>query len=73
MRVARVVSHLRQTCSGYKVLLVCHGNIMWGFRITLEKYVFWLRKPDSSSLAKRALISLPFRCALASSRPNSSA
>ncbi|ELR18230.1 phosphoglycerate mutase family protein [Acanthamoeba castellanii str. Neff] len=36
MRVARVVSHLRQTCSGYKVLLVCHGNIMWGFRITLE-------------------------------------
>jgi broad specificity phosphatase PhoE len=36
MRVARVISHLRQTCSGYKVLLVCHGNIMWGFRISLE-------------------------------------
>jgi NAD+ kinase len=51
MRVARVVSHLRQTCSGYKVLLVCHGNIMWGFRITLEKYV---SPAQTSSLAEPA-------------------
>lgn len=36
LRVGRVLSELRNECSGFKVVCVCHGNIMWGFRLLIE-------------------------------------
>jgi len=37
LRVDRVLTSLRESCAGFKVVLVCHGNIMCAFRIRLEK------------------------------------
>jgi len=36
LRVARVIDQLRLTCAGFKVLVVCHGDIMRGFMALLE-------------------------------------
>jgi len=36
LRVNRVLSELRVQCSGFKVIIVAHGNIMWGFRLCIE-------------------------------------
>jgi len=36
LRVHRVLSELRNECSGFKVICVCHGNILWGFRLCIE-------------------------------------
>jgi len=36
LRVNRVLSELRTGCSGFKVIMVCHGNIIWGFRLCIE-------------------------------------
>jgi len=36
LRVNRVLSELRNDCSGFKVVAVCHGNMMWGFRLCIE-------------------------------------
>ncbi|KAL6059647.1 phosphoglycerate mutase (2,3-diphosphoglycerate-dependent) [Balamuthia mandrillaris] len=46
LRVNRVISQLRRSCSGFKVIAVCHGNIMWGFRICIEK----LKQPEYREL-----------------------
>lgn len=37
LRVDRVLTQLRESCSGFRVVLVCHGNIMLAFRIRLER------------------------------------
>eukprot|EP00029_Vermamoeba_vermiformis_P012741 TRINITY_DN7702_c0_g1_i1.p1 TRINITY_DN7702_c0_g1~~TRINITY_DN7702_c0_g1_i1.p1 ORF type:complete len:299 (-),score=101.36 TRINITY_DN7702_c0_g1_i1:13-909(-) len=37
LRVDRVLTQLREGCSGFRVVLVCHGNIMLAFRIRLER------------------------------------
>jgi broad specificity phosphatase PhoE len=37
LRCDRVMSQLSQKCSGYKVIIVCHGNIMLAFKIRLER------------------------------------
>eukprot|EP01087_Luapelamoeba_hula_P002912 TRINITY_DN1273_c0_g1_i1.p1 TRINITY_DN1273_c0_g1~~TRINITY_DN1273_c0_g1_i1.p1 ORF type:complete len:292 (-),score=43.11 TRINITY_DN1273_c0_g1_i1:26-901(-) len=36
LRVNRVLSELRNECPGFKVVCVCHGNMMWGFRLCIE-------------------------------------
>jgi len=36
LRVSRVIGELRAHCAGFKVIVVCHGNIMWGFRLCIE-------------------------------------
>jgi len=37
LRVDRVLTSLRESCAGFKVVLVCHGNIMCAFRIRTER------------------------------------
>ena len=32
-----VIHSLKTSCSGFRVLMVCHGNIMAGFRVRLER------------------------------------
>jgi len=36
LRVNRIISQLRRDCSGFKVILVAHGNIIMGFRVCIE-------------------------------------
>jgi len=36
LRVNRVLSELRISCAGFKVILVAHGNMIWGFRLCIE-------------------------------------
>jgi len=36
LRVNHVLSELRSHCAGFKVIAVCHGNMMWGFRLCIE-------------------------------------
>jgi len=37
MRVHRVLSKLMRSCSGFKILAVSHGNMIWAFRICIEQ------------------------------------
>jgi len=37
LRVEKFLTTLRSSCSGFRVLVVCHGNIMVGFRVRLER------------------------------------
>jgi broad specificity phosphatase PhoE len=37
LRVERYLEILRHSCGGFKVIAVCHGNIMRAFRIRLER------------------------------------
>jgi len=37
LRVDRVINQLQEAASGFRVLIVCHGNIMLAFRIRLER------------------------------------
>jgi len=37
LRVEAWLSHLRQSCSGFRVICVCHGNILKAVRIRIEK------------------------------------
>jgi len=36
LRVDRVISTLHRECSDRRVLMVCHGELMWAFRVRLE-------------------------------------
>ena len=49
-RVERFLDQLEKSCSGLRVIVVCHGNIMEGFRILLEKLTQpkWIKLRDSS-------------------------
>jgi len=37
LRIDRVLDTLHRECSDKRVLLVCHGEVMWGFRVRLER------------------------------------
>lgn len=37
LRVDRVLDTLHRECGGKKVIIVCHGEVMWAFRIRLER------------------------------------
>ncbi|MBN1325894.1 phosphoglycerate mutase family protein [Candidatus Falkowbacteria bacterium] len=37
MRVDRVLDTLHRECDGKRVIIVCHGEIMWAFRIRIER------------------------------------
>jgi hypothetical protein len=36
-RVDKVLTLLKEHCAGFRVVVVCHGNIMMGFRIRIER------------------------------------
>ena len=48
--VERFLRNIETHCAGMKVLVVCHGNIMEGFRILLENLTQqrWMELNDSS-------------------------
>ncbi len=37
LRIDRVIDTLHRECSDKRVLVVCHGEVMWGFRVRLER------------------------------------
>jgi len=37
LRVDRIISVWQDSCQGQKIIAVCHGNIMMGFRVRLER------------------------------------
>lgn len=37
LRIDRTIQTLHRECSDKNVIIVCHGEIMWGFRIRLER------------------------------------
>lgn len=37
LRIDRVLDTLHRECSDKKVVIVCHGEVMWGFRVRLER------------------------------------
>jgi len=54
LRIDRFLHILEEECSGLRVLVVCHGNIMEGFRLRLESmtqrdYLEWQSDPDPRS------------------------
>ena len=48
-RVDQFLKSLERNCAGLRVLVVCHGNIMEGFRILLERLTQnqWINLRDS--------------------------
>ena len=37
LRLQRVLETLHRECSEKRVIMVCHGEVMWGFRVILER------------------------------------
>jgi NAD+ kinase len=37
LRIDRVLNTLHRECAGQRVLMVCHGEVMWAFRVRLER------------------------------------
>lgn len=37
LRLDRILETLGRECSGQRVILVCHGNVIWGFRMLIER------------------------------------
>lgn len=37
LRIDRVLDTLHRECSDKRVLIVCHGEVMWGFRVRVER------------------------------------
>ena len=37
LRIDRVLHTLHRECTDQRVLVVCHGEVMWGFRVRLER------------------------------------
>lgn len=37
LRIDRVLDTLHRECGGKKVVIVCHGEVMWAFRVRLER------------------------------------
>jgi broad specificity phosphatase PhoE len=37
LRLSRILHTLHRECSDKRVILVCHGEVMWAFRILLER------------------------------------
>jgi broad specificity phosphatase PhoE len=54
VRVEKFLETLRTSCSGFRVIVVCHGNILLGFRVRLERmsqeqYRKWQKDPSPKS------------------------
>jgi broad specificity phosphatase PhoE len=54
LRVEKFLETLRTSCSGFRVIVVCHGNILLGFRVRLERmnqdqYRKWQKDPSPKS------------------------
>lgn len=37
LRIDRVIDTLHRECAGKRVIIVCHGEVMWAFRMRLER------------------------------------
>ncbi|MDD5165431.1 MAG: phosphoglycerate mutase family protein [Candidatus Pacebacteria bacterium] len=37
IRIDRVINTLHRECNGKNVIIVCHGEVMWAFRVRLER------------------------------------
>lgn len=37
LRIDRIIQTLHRECSDRKVIIVCHGEVMWAFRVRLER------------------------------------
>jgi broad specificity phosphatase PhoE len=37
LRVDRILNTLHRECADQRVLVVCHGEVMWAFRVRLER------------------------------------
>lgn len=37
LRLDRILETLGRECTGKRVILVCHGNVIWGFRMLIER------------------------------------
>jgi NAD+ kinase len=37
LRIDRVLDTMHRKCSGKRVIVVCHGEVMWAFRVRLER------------------------------------
>lgn len=37
LRIDRVLNTLHRECTDKRVIIVCHGEVMWGFRVRLER------------------------------------
>jgi NAD+ kinase len=37
LRIDRIIQTLHRECEGKQVIIVCHGEVMWGFRIRIER------------------------------------
>jgi NAD+ kinase len=55
MRIDRVLSTLHRECSDKRVIIVCHGLVMWAFRIRIERWTStdFLRESTSPDPAHR--------------------
>lgn len=53
IRVDRVIQTMARECSGKNVIIVCHGETMWAFRILLERMSPWEYARLDASTAKK--------------------
>jgi NAD+ kinase len=55
MRIDRVLDTLHRECSDKRVIIVCHGLVMWAFRIRIERWTpaDFLRESTSLDPARR--------------------
>jgi NAD+ kinase len=37
LRLDRILETLGRECSGQRVVMVCHGNVIWGYRILIQR------------------------------------
>lgn len=55
MRIDRVLGTLHRECEGKRVVIVCHGEVMWAFRMRLERMPTeeWIRLDTSKDEADK--------------------
>lgn len=41
LRISRILDTLHRECSDRRVIIVCHGMVMWAFRIVIERWAPW--------------------------------
>lgn len=37
LRLSKIISRLHRECHDKRVIIVCHGEVMWAFRVILER------------------------------------
>ncbi len=53
LRVDRIIQTMARECSGKNVIVVCHGEVMWAFRLILERMSPWEYSRLDSSADKK--------------------